>query len=450
MADIYKIYISSTYHDLIEHRKAAAEAVRALGHQAICMEDYVAANAGTAEKCCQDVRECQVYVGIFAWRYGEIPEGFEKSITNLEYDEAQKSRIPRLLFLVDEKHPWVQSNVDDDKTRIRNLKKILKKDRLLAHFTTPADLKARISAALSIEINNLKANGKGKADRPKQKIPLILPYLSNRSVQKAELKRVLSTENQKLLHKKPLVCISHGDENECHDKFVEIIQQYWLPELLDDTRVNASIISKRVGWPNPQLGKNRFQEFISNLSKKITGKFDQTPAEITKGLNDGLAPWMIYSTLQTEGWQKGESEIIKNWLDYWNEFPDLAYGRQLFIFLCIKYENTEGMSYWQKRKYRALNEKVRKFLDNFQLEAYKNIQGLIFTELGAVRSYQLADWIAEYASNYCRDEDLRYKIDHYYKEFYQKSKKEAIPMYTLATKLKELCKETQKPPGATL
>ena len=35
-----KIYISYTYEDLKEERKAAAQAIRRLGHQEIGMEDY--------------------------------------------------------------------------------------------------------------------------------------------------------------------------------------------------------------------------------------------------------------------------------------------------------------------------------------------------------------------------------------------------------------------------
>jgi len=37
-----RIYISSTYEDLTKEREAAAKAVRRLGHQTVCMEDYVA------------------------------------------------------------------------------------------------------------------------------------------------------------------------------------------------------------------------------------------------------------------------------------------------------------------------------------------------------------------------------------------------------------------------
>ena len=101
-----RIYISSTYDDLKQEREAAAKAVRRLGHQSVCMEDYVAAPQLPVEKCLQDVRSCDVYVGIFAWRYGFIPKGYDKSITHLEYETAKQAGIPCLIFLTDKKARW--------------------------------------------------------------------------------------------------------------------------------------------------------------------------------------------------------------------------------------------------------------------------------------------------------------------------------------------------------
>jgi hypothetical protein len=62
-----RIYISSTYEDLKKEREAAAQAVRRLGHQSVYMEDYVASPQFPVDKCLQDVKSCDVYVGIFAW-----------------------------------------------------------------------------------------------------------------------------------------------------------------------------------------------------------------------------------------------------------------------------------------------------------------------------------------------------------------------------------------------
>ena len=64
--DMARIYISSTYGDLKEHREKAYRVLRQLGHDAVAMEDYVATDQRPLAKCLADVAACDVYVGVFA------------------------------------------------------------------------------------------------------------------------------------------------------------------------------------------------------------------------------------------------------------------------------------------------------------------------------------------------------------------------------------------------
>src|ERR1019366_9404963 len=99
-----RIYLSSTYADLKDHRAAAYHALRQLGHDVKAMEDYVAADERPVQQCLRDVADCDLYVGILAWRYGYVPvddNPDHKSITELEYDKAGQCHRPRLLFVLD-------------------------------------------------------------------------------------------------------------------------------------------------------------------------------------------------------------------------------------------------------------------------------------------------------------------------------------------------------------
>jgi hypothetical protein len=84
-------------------RKAARDAA------VIAMEDYVATDERPLDKCLADVASCDIYIGIFAWRYGYVPPGQERSITELEYRQAGQSSLERLTFLLDEDAPWPRS-----------------------------------------------------------------------------------------------------------------------------------------------------------------------------------------------------------------------------------------------------------------------------------------------------------------------------------------------------
>ena len=99
-----RVYISSTYKDLKEHREAVGRALRKMNYEVHCMEDYVATDERTDDRCKNDVANCDFYVGILALRYGWSAPGSEISITEQEYREArsrpEKTRC--LMFLLDE------------------------------------------------------------------------------------------------------------------------------------------------------------------------------------------------------------------------------------------------------------------------------------------------------------------------------------------------------------
>src|SRR5581483_2771693 len=132
------IYISSTYSDLKEHREAVARALRRMNKSVVAMEDYVATDQRPLDKCLADVGSCDVYVGIFAWRYGFIPDKDnpgQKSITELEYRKATELGKPRLIFLLDPELPWpppaMDSSTGDGEggARIKALRAELLNDR---------------------------------------------------------------------------------------------------------------------------------------------------------------------------------------------------------------------------------------------------------------------------------------------------------------------------------
>src|SRR5215469_6149763 len=111
-----KIYVSSTYGDLIEYRDTVVRALRKLEDVEIrAMEDYVARDERPLDKCLRDVGWCDVYIGIFAHHYGYIPPGDnpqKKSITELEYRQAVTAGKYKLLFLLDDQAVWKPSLSD--------------------------------------------------------------------------------------------------------------------------------------------------------------------------------------------------------------------------------------------------------------------------------------------------------------------------------------------------
>lgn len=435
MPESFKVYISSTYKDLKEQREIAARAVRALRHQTVAMEDYTSTEQKPVDKCCSDVKSCDIYLGIFAFRYGHIPKGYQKSITRLEYEAAGAAGIPRLIFLIDEDAPWPKSMMDKDDSEIYTFRDLLKNEHTLEPLKNISDFNLKVAAALSNAIDALRA----KRVIPKPNIPALLPYLNNRSQQKDELAEVLSL-CQNDLHRKPLVGIIHGDEHECHDKFLEKLQLDLLPELLNLAPGNDTIERLRLNWPSPRAELlQRINSFKRELSHSLTQRSDSSPEKLVEALNRKRAPLLIYTTLSAGLWQKNEPELIEHWLEFWNTLPERVTGNKLLVFLCISYRNTRGMSWPQAFRYSQVNKRSRDFVEHLNLQKFQQINGLALSELKCIPYEELDAWIMKYAEKYCDPEALRYEID----QFYKQQKQTAICMYQLATRLSELCRKTQ-------
>lgn len=151
-----KAYLSSTYDDLKEYRRRAGDELRRLRFDVLDMEHYVAADARPVDQCLADVEGSDLYVGIFAHRYGFIPDAENpghRSITELEYRHAVEKNIPRLIFLVPSDISWELKFHDavtgegDAGKRIRGLREELAKERLMMEFTTPDQLAAAVATS---------------------------------------------------------------------------------------------------------------------------------------------------------------------------------------------------------------------------------------------------------------------------------------------------------------
>ena len=144
-----KIYLSSTYHDLKDHRSMLALAMRKAQYDVMMMEEYVARDQLVEFACQGDVVSCDAYVGLFAWRYGHIPENNNpagKSVTEMEYTSAE-DKITRLVFILKDEAEWPAELKDDDLTRIKEFRKNLKKT-CAAYFADNAQLVGEVLAAL--------------------------------------------------------------------------------------------------------------------------------------------------------------------------------------------------------------------------------------------------------------------------------------------------------------
>src|SRR5437868_1401098 len=99
-ANIKKVMISSTARDLPEHRKEGLDACLRQGMFPSMMEHLPAIASEAIATSLKMVDEADIYLGIFAHRFGYVPNGYDISITEREFNRAIERGIPRLIFLM--------------------------------------------------------------------------------------------------------------------------------------------------------------------------------------------------------------------------------------------------------------------------------------------------------------------------------------------------------------
>lgn len=145
-----KVFIGSTGLDLEAYREAARDECLRMGFQPEMMEYWEAMDAGATEASLNKLKGCDLYIGIFAHRYGYCEDGYEgKSVTEMEYEAAPEVPMERLCFLVDAHFPWPTDMIEFDKKPQMDAFKAKVRMRVDNFFGEVNDFRAKLTASLS-------------------------------------------------------------------------------------------------------------------------------------------------------------------------------------------------------------------------------------------------------------------------------------------------------------
>lgn len=169
---IFKVYISSTYIDLKDHRKAVRDFFGKFRDkfEVISMEDYVADSELPVDKCVEDVNRCDFYILILANRYGFIPgdpatfNNQDKiSVTHSEYLAAKEAKTKKIFaFFADNTSGFETDNDADEEVRKTKAGKLknLKEDVRNNYLTHPESFNSSYQLALMVAESMMKAGEK--------------------------------------------------------------------------------------------------------------------------------------------------------------------------------------------------------------------------------------------------------------------------------------------------
>jgi hypothetical protein len=160
---------------------AAVGAINSTGHVPVDMARFAARDAKPASVCEDKVRDADVYIAVFALRYGTpVRDRPNFSHTELEFETATTEGLPRLVFLLDENSTasGIPASMLYDEYRERQQafrERVLEESELTAEwFTDSRQLGQLIERALR-DLGNLFAESRSTST---EELPRRVGYIT--------------------------------------------------------------------------------------------------------------------------------------------------------------------------------------------------------------------------------------------------------------------------------
>jgi len=152
MLDRKRVFVSSTYKDLAAERQAVEDVLKRMKDADLQMMEYWGSRENTpVEVSLQELEGSQVYLGIFAGRYGSIDPATGMSITEREYRRSVELGLHHLMYFKLPDAPVPRGSDDTDSgaaKRLRRLKKEISEKHTPDYFRSPEELGLKVATAL--------------------------------------------------------------------------------------------------------------------------------------------------------------------------------------------------------------------------------------------------------------------------------------------------------------
>lgn len=152
-----KIFISSSYLDLIEERNESIDTVdRISDTKAIVMERFSSDPNPPKNVCLENLEKCDAVILILGFKYGSIDSEENLSLTEIEYNAAKALNLPVFVFIKkNDEDNWKPNEEDKRKELLISFKKRLDGERYRETFKEVHELGKKIPLAIhNYELKN--------------------------------------------------------------------------------------------------------------------------------------------------------------------------------------------------------------------------------------------------------------------------------------------------------
>lgn len=173
------IFLSSTSKDLEHYRDQLADTIVQLGMYPITMQAFTPTGDNPVQMSYNYLQEADVFVGIYANRYGYIPDSDvsyttadgaqrqpdgETGITHMEYQWAREREIPLLLYVMENAETQPNAN-PVDRRRAAAFREMILEQHVVGFFSTQEELARKVTVGLaSLPLPNVVAGERARSE----------------------------------------------------------------------------------------------------------------------------------------------------------------------------------------------------------------------------------------------------------------------------------------------
>lgn len=237
----YQIFVSSTYEDLIQHRKKVIETVLSLYHFPVGMEMFSADDAEQWDIIRETIDVSDYYIIIIGHRYGSTgSQGL--SYTEMEYDYAKNLGIPILAFVRNRDVATTGSERENDPDKLKKLEDFIakaKSNKMCDFWEGIDDLSAKVAIALPKVMRRTPRTGWVRADA--MDVRKVSQELARLSAENNDLREKVEKYEAATALPKDFLKLKFISEEKLHFNFDKVNEYISLPHKLDYQRIDESI-----------------------------------------------------------------------------------------------------------------------------------------------------------------------------------------------------------------
>jgi hypothetical protein len=432
---VARIYVSSSYHDLVNYRRRAAEKIRELGHTAVGMEADGPREERPLDVCLKDVRECEGYFGIIGLRYGSSPPGHpDKSYTEMEYEAAEGKKRMLLVArpvgpVANLEYPYRDGDDSPLKPRL---------DAFRARLRTHSiGLFSNLDEFTEVTEKAIRTNF-GLAEDP---LPEILPHLCDRHDQERALEQALD----KRLPQRPVLLVVHGDRREAQEQFIKRLHVDSLPKLLALPKTDT-VSPYRLTWPETAGDTADMTRWLTlELRRVVMGKQCRqaySVGELFRQMAATRMPTLVSIQVDGKRWGTEEMKPLLDFIGFWQQAPDFSSVQPLVVCLAISYPPAEEKTRW----WQGLRARQPDPCAALATLAAPTPAALVLSlpprlGHGSVTRQQVNNWLVRdvrplLAELHLDEAKLQQRVDALFTEHETTSKSDCMPMGPLAERLR--------------